>query len=72
MKARAHYAGRVATRRAIQMARDADIDLGGLDFLPDGTIRLIEKDTFIALTLRQAEDRANAAAASPPDLRAVA
>ena len=36
------YAGKVAVRRAVEAARGAGIDVGGVDLLPDGAIRILE------------------------------
>ncbi len=59
---RPHYAGTVALKRAIAVARAAGLAVGGLDLLPDGTIRLIDRDTAVAIAAREAEDRARAQA----------
>lgn len=61
--ARPHYAGKVATRRALAFFREAGLEVGGMDWLPDGTIRLVDRDTAIAISAREAEDRAKALAA---------
>ena len=36
------YPGKVALRRAVEAARDCGIDVGGVEVLPDGTIRILD------------------------------
>lgn len=37
-----HHAGSVAIKRSIAAARNAGIDVAGVEVLPDGTIRLLD------------------------------
>lgn len=49
---RPHYAGKVAIRHAVESARAAGIAIGGLELGPDGTIRLFDQATAIALAAK--------------------
>lgn len=64
-----YYAGKVALRRAIGMARDAAIEVGGFQLPPDGTIFVFDRETAIAVALREVQERAKA---QPVKLAAVA
>lgn len=39
---KAHYAGAVAIKRVIAAARKAELDVAGVEALPDGTIRVLD------------------------------
>lgn len=64
-----HYAGKVAVRRAIDMARDGGIDVGGIQLPPDGTIFIFDRETATAVALREVQERAKL---QGPLLKAVA
>jgi hypothetical protein len=52
IKPRHHYAGKVAVRRALAMARANQLDVGGFDLLPNGTVRIFDRRTGVAIAAR--------------------
>ncbi len=44
-----YYAGKVASKRAIDIARSCGIDVGGVELRPDGTIAVFDSRTAIAI-----------------------
>lgn len=52
IRVRPHYAGKIAVRRAVETAKACGINIGGIDLQPDGTIRLFDHATAIAVALR--------------------
>jgi hypothetical protein len=42
------YAGKVATRQVVERAQAAGLDVGAIEFSPDGTIRVIDRKVMPA------------------------
>ncbi len=47
-----YYAGKVAAKRAVEIARSTGIDVGGIELRPDGTIAVFDSRTAIAIASR--------------------
>jgi hypothetical protein len=50
-KVKPSYPGKIAIRHAVEAARSLGIDIGGLEFSPDGIIRLLDRGTLPAQPL---------------------
>ncbi len=53
---RKHYAGVVVTKAAIKLARQCDIDVGGFELRPDGTIAVYDSRTAVAIEAMKLAD----------------